>query len=166
MEDGADDPMLPLGVLRTPQLFKTYALEIVIGVLEGSLFFIPAALVAAQGLSYVAAGFAAALGALMFVLVIPASGRALDRVGSRDVLLAGTISANRARCLRAGIHVAAVGLARDRRRGRRVRRAARCTDALHRHQRDPRSARATAVGLLSQALIVGQILGSSLAGGL
>ena len=52
----------------TPQLVKTYALEIVIGVLEGSLFFIPTVLVGAQGLSYAAAGFVAALGAFTFVV--------------------------------------------------------------------------------------------------
>ena len=90
-ERSARNPIVPLEILQTPQLVRTYALEVVIGILEGSLFFIPAVLVAADGLSAAAAGFVAALGAFMFVLVIPASGRALDRIGSRDVLLAGTI---------------------------------------------------------------------------
>ena len=85
-ESAASAPIVPLELLRAPQLVKTYALEIVIGVLEGSLFFIPTVLVGAQGLSYVAAGFVAALGAFTFVAVIPFSGRALDRIGSRDVL--------------------------------------------------------------------------------
>ena len=40
----AVDPIVPLELLRAPQLIKTYALEIVIGVLEGSLFFIPTVL--------------------------------------------------------------------------------------------------------------------------
>jgi MFS family permease len=166
-EFGSDDPLLPLGVLRTTQLFKTYALEIVIGVLEGSLFFIPAALVAAQGLSYVAAGFAAALGALMFVLVMPASGRALDRVGSRDVLLAGTI------CSEIGLAAFALGFTSLPLALLAIVVAGAGFGALlgapTRYivtNETPRSARATAVGLLSQALIVGQILGSSLAGGL
>ena len=153
-EVGSDDPILPLGVLRTTQLVaKTYALEIVIGVLEGSLFFIPAVLVAAQGLSYVAAGFVAALGALMFVLVIPASGRALDRIGSRDVLLVGTMLHRdwawrssrwvsrrcRWRCLRSIVAGAGFGA---------------LLGAPTRYivtNETPRSARATAVGLLSQA---------------
>ncbi|HMF27920.1 MAG TPA: MFS transporter, partial [Candidatus Cybelea sp.] len=90
-ETMSDAPIVPLSLLRSPQLVRTYVLEILIGVLEGSLFFIPTVLVGAQGLSYAAAGFVAALGALVFVAVIPYSGRALDRIGSRDVLLVGAI---------------------------------------------------------------------------
>ena len=56
-----------------------YGLEILIGILEGALFFIPAALVAgAAPLDYAAAGAVAAIGAVMFVVVIPGAGRALD----------------------------------------------------------------------------------------
>lgn len=166
-ELGADEPLLPIAILRTTQLLKTYALEIVIGILEGSLFFIPAALVAAQGLSYAAAGFIAALGALMFVLVIPGSGRALDRVGSRTVLLIGAV------CSEIGLAVFALGFTSLPLALLSIVVAGAGFGALlgapTRYivtNETPRTARATAVGLLSQALIVGQILGSSLAGGL
>ncbi len=160
-------PIVPLELLRTPQLVKTYALEILIGVLEGSLFFIPTVLVGAQGLSYAAAGFVAALGALTFVIVIPVSGRALDRIGSRDVLLVGATLAEVGLAIFAlafqslplvllAMIVAGAGFGA-------------LLGAPTRYivtNETPERARATAVGLLSQALIVGQILGSSLAGGL
>ncbi|MDQ6943299.1 MAG: hypothetical protein M3169_12400, partial [Candidatus Eremiobacteraeota bacterium] len=84
-------PVVPPAFFRDRQLLVTYALEILIGALEGALFFIPAALVAAQHLSYAAAGAVAALGAFCFVAVIPLAGRALDAFGSRAVLTAGTL---------------------------------------------------------------------------
>lgn len=166
-ERAARNPIVPLDLLRRPQLVRTYLLEIVIGVLEGSLFFIPAVLVAAEGLSYAAAGFVAALGALTFVLVIPASGRALDRIGSRDVLLAGTISTE------IGLAIFALGFSSLPLAVLAMVVAGAGFGALlgapTRYivtNEAPENARATAVGFLSQALIVGQILGSSLAGGL
>jgi EmrB/QacA subfamily drug resistance transporter len=166
-ETMAPTPIVPLELLRTPQLAKTYSLEILIGVLEGSLFFIPTVLVGAQGLSYAAAGFVAALGALVFVLVIPSSGRALDRIGSRDVLLAGTMLTEIGLALFAlafaslplvliAIVVAGAGFGAL---------LGAPTRYIVTNETVERS-RATAVGLLSQALIVGQILGSSLAGAL
>ena len=136
-------PIVPQALLASPQLAKTYALEIVIGVLEGSLFFIPTVLVATQGLSYAAAGMVAALGGFMFVAVIPASGRAIDRLGSRDVLLAGTVLTELGLAVFAlGFPIALADLARNGRRRMRIRRAARRSDALHRHQRDRPIARA------------------------
>ncbi len=166
-ESMSSNPIVPLELLRAPQLVKTYALEIAIGVLEGSLFFIPAVLVGTQGLSYAAAGFVAALGAFTFVAVIPISGRALDRIGSRDVLLVGAILTELGLAIFAlafaslplvllSMIVAGAGFGA-------------LLGAPTRYivtNETPENARATAVGLLSQALIVGQILGSSLAGGL
>ncbi len=163
----ADTPIVSLELVRSRQLVKTYALEILIGVLEGSLFFIPAVLVGAQGLSYAAAGFVAALGAFAFVAVIPASGRALDRVGSRDVLLVGTILTE------AGLAIFALGfqwlgwtlfamIVAGAGFGALLGAPTRYIVT----NETPVRSRATAVGLLSQALIVGQIVGSSLAGGL
>ncbi len=166
-ETEASAPIVPLELLRSPQLRKTYALEILIGMLEGSLFFIPTVLVGAQGLSYAAAGFVAALGALTFVAVIPAAGRALDRAGSRDVLLVGAMLTEVGLALFAlgfqslplallAMVVAGAGFGA-------------LLGAPTRYivtSETPESARATAVGLLSQALIVGQIVGSSLAGAL
>ncbi|HVA32493.1 MAG TPA: MFS transporter [Candidatus Baltobacteraceae bacterium] len=160
-------PVVPLALLRSPQLAKTYALEIVIGVLEGSLFFIPTVLVGAQGLSYAAAGTIAALGAFTFVLVIPVSGRALDRIGSRDVLLIG------AALTEAGLAIFALGfqsldlavlamIVAGAGFGALLGAPTRYIVTNETHERT----RATGVGLLSQCLIVGQILGSSMAGAL
>jgi EmrB/QacA subfamily drug resistance transporter len=160
------NPIVPLELFASPQLAKTYLLEIAIGILEGSLFFIPAALVAAQGLSYAAAGLIAALGALMFVIVIPASGRALDRIGSRDVLLAGTVLSELGLAIFAvGFHslpltIVAMIVAGS---GFGALLGAPTRYIVTSEVGEER--RATAVGLLSQALIIGQILGGSLAGG-
>jgi len=154
-------------LFRKPQLIKTYILEIAIGVLEGSLFFIPTVLVGAQGLSYAAAGLIAALGAIMFVVVIPASGRALDRIGSKNVLLVGTLLTE------IGLAIFAIGF-RSLPLSILSMIVAGCgfgallgapTRFIVTNETDE-STRATAVGLLSQALIAGQILGGSLAGGI
>ncbi len=166
-EQRAAAPIVPTELIAAPQLVKTYALEIVIGALEGSLFFIPTVLVGAQGLSYAAAGLVAALGAFVFVGVIPASGRALDRIGSRDVLLAGTVLTELGLAIFAlgfsslwlsllAMIVAGVGFGAL---------LGAPTRYIVTNETTPQT-RATAVGLLSQALIVGQIVGSSLAGGL
>lgn len=166
-ETMSDAPIVPPALLRSRQLARTYVLEILIGILEGSLFFIPTVLVGAQGLSYAAAGFVAALGAFVFVAVIPYSGRALDRVGSRDVLLVGAILTELGLALFAlgfqslplvllAMIVAGAGFGA-------------LLGAPTRYivtNETPERARGTAVGLLSQALIVGQIVGSSLAGGI
>jgi EmrB/QacA subfamily drug resistance transporter len=162
----AVSPIVPLALFQSPQLVKTYVLEIAIGALEGSLFFIPAVLVDAQQLSYLAAGLIAALGALMFVIVIPISGRALDRVGSRDVLLIGAVLTEAGLGLFAiGFHSMPLTIV--------AMIVAGCgfgallgapTRFIVTNETDERT-RATAVGLLSQALIAGQILGGSLAGG-
>jgi len=161
----AANPIVPPALLATPQLAKTYALEIVIGILEGSLFFIPTVLVATQGLSYVAAGLVAALGGFMFVAIIPASGRAIDRFGSRDVLLAGTILTE------IGLAIFALGF-QSLWLSLLSMVVAGCgfgallgapTRYIVTNETTTRT-RATAAGLISQCLIVGQILGSSLAG--
>lgn len=162
----ARNPIVPSSIVTSPQLIKTYVLEIFIGVLEGSLFFIPTVLVGAQGMSYAMAGLIAALGALMFVAVIPASGRALDRIGSRNVLLLGTLFTEIGLAIFAlgfrslpltllSMVVAGSGF------GALLGAPTRYIVTNETNERT----RATAVGLLSQALIVGQILGGSLAGG-
>ena len=166
-ERGARYPIVPGELVAEPQLAKTYALEIGIGILEGSLFFIPAVLVGALDISYAAAGSIAALGALTFVAVIPISGRALDRAGSRDVLLVGTALTE------IGLAIFALGFSSIWLAALSMVVAGAGFGALLgaptryivTNQTQERT-RATAVGLLSQCLIVGQILGSSLAGGL
>jgi MFS family permease len=164
---GARFPVVPPVLLRNAQLTKTYALEIAIGILEGSLFFVPTVLVGALHISYIAAGSIAALGALAFVVVIPTAGRAIDRVGSRDVLLAGTVA------VEVGLGLFALGfssiwlavlamLVAGAGFGALLGAPTRyiVTNETHEHTR------AIGVGLLSQCLIVGQIVGSSLAGGI
>ncbi len=162
----SDSPIVPPALFTTPQLVKTYILEVAIGVLEGSLFFIPTVLVGAQGLSYWSAGLIAALGAFMFVLVIPVSGRALDKVGSKNVLLVGALFTE------IGLAMFAVGF-RSLPLTILSMIVAGCgfgallgapTRFIVTNETDERT-RATAIGLLSQALIAGQILGGSLAGG-
>jgi MFS family permease len=134
--------------------------------LEGALFFIPAALVAADGLTPIAAGGIAAIGAFMFVAVIPLAGRALDRFGSRAVLLGGAtltacglalfaLSLQTLSLAIAGITIAGIGFGA-------------LLGAPTRYiitNEVPSQSRATAVGLLSVFLIIGQIFGGSLAGG-
>ena len=163
----AQHPVVPTSLFRTPQLAKTYALEVAIGVLEGSLFFIPTVLVGAQNLSYAVAGLVAALGAFTFVTVIPVAGRALDRIGSRDVLLAG------AALTELGLAIFALGFSSIWLALLAMIVAGAGFGALlgapTRYivtNESSEQTRATAVGLLSQCLIVGQIVGSSLAGGL
>ncbi len=160
-------PVVPPALFSNTQLAKTYVLEIVIGVLEGSLFFIPTVLVGAQHLSYAAAGGIAAVGALMFVAVIPVSGRALDRIGSRDVLIVGTLLTEIGLVVFAlgfgslwlsviAMIVAGFGF------GALLGAPTRYIVTNETSERT----RATAVGLLSQFLIIGQILGGSIAGGI
>jgi EmrB/QacA subfamily drug resistance transporter len=165
-ERRAAQPVIPPALLRDRQLLLTYVLELFIGALEGSLFFIPAALVAAEHLSYAAAGGVAAVGAVCFVAVIPLSGRALDVVGSRIVLAIGTT------LTAAGLAIFAFGLTHlwlallamvvaGLGFGSLLGAPTRYIVT----NRVPSDKRATAVGLLSIVLIIGQIVGGSLGGG-
>ena len=56
IERRAREPVIAPRLFAGRQLAVTYGLEVLIGLLEGALFFIPAALVAAAGLNYAAAG--------------------------------------------------------------------------------------------------------------
>ena len=165
-ERRAREPVIPPRFFTDRQLTLVYGLEILIGILEGALFFIPAALVAAEHLSYAAAGAVAAVGAVMFVVVIPGAGRALDAAGSRVVLTAGTT------LTAAGLAIFAYGFANVWVAiGAMV--VAGCgfgalLGAPTRYivtNRAGSKERSAAVGLLSVCLILGQILGGSLAGG-
>jgi EmrB/QacA subfamily drug resistance transporter len=165
-ERRAKEPVIPPRFFSDGQLALIYGLEILIGILEGALFFIPAALVAAEHLSYAAAGAIAAIGAVMFVVVIPGAGRALDAVGSRIVLTAGTT------LTAAGLAIFAYGFGNV-----WIAIAAMVVagcgfgallGAPTRYivtNRAGSQQRSAAVGLLSVCLILGQILGGSLAGG-
>ncbi len=166
VERRAPQPVIPPAFFRDRQLIVTYALEVLIGALEGALFFIPAALVAAQHMSYAEAGTVAALGALCFVAMIPLSGRALDVVGSRIVLTCGaTLTAAGMLIFALGFGalwtsllamiVAGIGFGAL---------LGAPTRYIVTNRAGPEN-RAGAVGLLSIMLIVGQIIGGSLGGG-
>lgn len=160
------EPVVPLELFRNAQLVKTYLLELVIGMLEGSLFFVPTVIVATQHVSEAVSGLVAAAGAVMFVVVIPFSGRALDRIGSRDVLSIGALLTE------CGLAIFAIGFS-----SMATTVAAMIvagigfgallgapTRYIVTNETHPGS-RATAVGLLSQCLIIGQILGTAMIGG-
>ena len=165
-ERRAAQPVIAPAFFRDRQLLVTYVLELFIGALEGSLFFIPAALVAAQHLSYATAGGVAALGAICFVVVIPLSGRALDVIGSRAVLAIGAMLTAVGLAIFAfgfehlwlalvAMVVAGFGFGS-------------LLGAPTRYiitSRVGQDRRASAVGLLSIVLIIGQIIGGSLGGG-
>ncbi len=166
VERRAAQPVIPPKFFRDRQLLITYALEVLIGALEGALFFIPAALVAGEHLSFAAAGGVAALGAFCFVAVIPLAGRALDAVGSRAVLTVGSLLTALGMLVFAlgfgtlwvalvAMVVAGIGFGA-------------LLGAPTRYiitNRVGADQRAGAVGLLSIMLIIGQILGGSLGGG-
>lgn len=166
IERRAIAPVIAPGLFATRQLAVTYGLELLIGLLEGALFFIPAALTAADRLNPAQAGAIAAVGALVFVAVIPLAGRALDAVGSRLVLTAGALLTAIGLALFGlwltslplaifAVAVAGVGFGA-------------LLGAPTRYiitNEAPPTLRATAVGILSVFLIIGQIVGGSLAGG-
>lgn len=167
VERRAAAPVIAPSLLQNRQIAITYALEVLIGALEGGLFFVPAAIVAAQGISLFAAGAVAAVGAFMFVLVIPGAGRALDAFGSRTVLAIGTVLTSVGLLLFAfgmfsmlgaigAMIVAGIGFGA-------------LLGAPTRYivtREIDESQRATGVGLLSIFLIIGQIAGAGLAGGI
>jgi MFS family permease len=165
-ERRAQQPVIPPHFFADTQLVVVYGLEVLIGILEGSLFFIPATLVAAQHLSYAAAGGVAAIGAFMFVAIIPGAGRALDAAGSRSVLAVGSV------LTAAGLVIFAFGFGNIWLAVLSMIVAGTGFGALlgapTRYivtNRAGSAQRSAAVGLLSVCLIVGQILGGSLAGG-
>lgn len=167
VECRSTNPIVAPALFANTQLVRTYILEIVIGVLEGSLFFVPTVLVSAQGLSVLSAGAIAAVGALVFVAVIPASGRMLDRTGSRAVLQVGTLlTAAGLALFAATLHTTAGSIVAMVVAGAGFGSLLGApTRYIVTNETTP-ATRATAVGLLSQALIVGQILGGSFAGGM
>jgi EmrB/QacA subfamily drug resistance transporter len=167
IERRAAEPVIPPALFARRQLAIAYGLEVLIGGLEGALFFVPAALVAAQHVSYAVAGAIAAIGAVAFVAVIPFAGRALDVAGSRVVLFAGAVCtalglAAFAYCLGTSLWSAIAALALA---GIGFGALLGAPTRYLVGNEAPAGMRATAIGLLSIFLIVGQILGGSLAGG-
>ncbi len=166
VERRAKEPVIPPRFFADSQLTIVYGLEILIGILEGSLFFIPASLVAAQHLSYAAAGAIAAIGAIMFVAIIPGAGRALDAVGSRIVLAVGSVLTAAGLALFAfGVEDIWLAIAAMVVAGSGFGALLGAPTRYVVTNRAGSQQRSAAVGLLSVCLILGQILGGSLAGG-
>jgi EmrB/QacA subfamily drug resistance transporter len=166
VERHAREPVIPPRFFTDSQLTLVYGLEILIGILEGALFFIPAALVAAEHLSYAAAGAVAAIGAVMFVVVIPGAGRALDAAGSRVVLAAGTtLTAVGLAIFAFGFTNVWIAIGAMVVAGSGFGALLGAPTRYIITNRAGSKERSAAVGLLSVWLILGQILGGSLAGG-
>jgi EmrB/QacA subfamily drug resistance transporter len=166
VERHAREPVIPPRFFTDSQLTLVYGLEILIGILEGALFFIPAALVAAEHLSYAAAGAVAAIGAVMFVVVIPGAGRALDAAGSRVVLAAGTtLTAVGLAIFAFGFTNVWIAIGAMVVAGSGFGALLGAPTRYIITNRAGSKERSAAVGLLSVCLILGQILGGSLAGG-
>lgn len=167
IERRAAQPVIAPALFASPQLRLTYALEVSIGLLEGALFFVPAALVAADRISSAAAGAIAAVGAVVFVAVIPLAGRALDAFGSRAVLTAGaTLTAGGLALFGASLEALPAAVASLAVAGTGFGALLGAPTRYIVSNEAPKEMRATAVGLLSIFLIVGQIFGGSLAGGI
>ncbi len=159
-------PLLPWSLFASRNLALTYGIELLIGVLEGSLFFVPTVLVAAQRMNYAAAGSIAALGALVFVIVIALAGRALDRFGARSVLVVGaTCTALGLAAFAFAFHMLAPSILAIVIAGIGFGALLGAPTRYLITSEAPQERRATALGLLSQFLIFGQIIGGSLTGG-
>jgi len=167
IEYRAGDPILPPNLLTQPQLALTYALEVVIGVVEAVFFFIPATLMHLQGLSPFWSGAIGALAALVFFFVVPISGRAIDRVGVRAVLGWGAGLASIGLALFAwGLSSLPLTLAAMLTIGAGFGSLLGAPTRYIVSREAPAEQRTTALGILSLALIIGQLLGGSLVGGL
>ena len=90
VERRAVDPIIRLSLFGSRQVNLAAALSAGAGLSETAVVFIPALLVAAFGYSSSTASFLLLPMVLAMAIGSPASGRALDRVGSRLVVLIGT----------------------------------------------------------------------------
>lgn len=90
VERRAADPVLDPRLFRSRQVVLVAALAVGAGLSEAVTLFVPSLLVAAFGLTPSAASFLLLPMVLAMAVASPVSGRALDRVGSRVVVLAGT----------------------------------------------------------------------------
>ena len=166
-ERAAKEPVLSPLLFQKREIAITYGLEIFIGAVEGSIFFVPAALHAGLNLSPAFAGAIAAVGALLFVGVIPFAGRMLDRVGARAVLGIGALSSTIGLVIFAfGYTSLALSFVAMIFSGIGFGALLGAPTRYIITQEAPPEMRSTAIGILSIFLIIGQLVGASLAGGL
>ncbi len=93
VEHRADDPIIHPRLFSTRQLLLANALAFGAGVVEGSMVFIPALLVAAFAVSKSTASFMLLPVVATLSIGAPLFGRMLDHLGSKVVILLGTIMA-------------------------------------------------------------------------
>ena len=89
LERSASDPVLQLRLFQNRQVRLTVAVAAGAGLSEAAVVFVPALLVAAFGVKESTASFMLLAIVLAMAVGSPLSGRMLDRLGSRVVVLAG-----------------------------------------------------------------------------
>lgn len=89
VEKRTPDPIVRLGLFRNPQLVRTYLVSAVSGTLFAASVFIPTFAITLLKVDPQTAGFLAAISPLVQLFVTPFAGLALDRVGSKLLLIAG-----------------------------------------------------------------------------
>ncbi|MEN4012100.1 MAG: MFS transporter [Chloroflexota bacterium] len=93
VETRAEQPLLPARLFNRRQLRLTYALSAGAGLVEASLVFVPLMAVsglASQGINERNATWLLIPAVICMAIGAPLGGRLLDRVGSRNVILAGS----------------------------------------------------------------------------
>lgn len=91
-ESRSPDPLLRPGLFRSRQVAIASALAIGSGLGEASVAFVPGLLVAAFGVTTSQASFMLIPIVIAMAIGAPVSGRLIDRIGSRAVVVAGTAS--------------------------------------------------------------------------
>jgi EmrB/QacA subfamily drug resistance transporter len=91
IEAHSKNPLVSLELFKGRQLSITYLISIGIGIGESSLVFMPLLAVTALGVAKFEASFLLLPGVLALAIGSPLVGRLLDHLGSRAVILGGTI---------------------------------------------------------------------------
>jgi MFS family permease len=91
IERRAQSPVVRLDLFQNRQMVRSYLLSAGAGLGESSLVFVPALAVAALKVTSSTASFLLLPFVLALAVSSPLAGRLLDRVGSRVVILAGTV---------------------------------------------------------------------------
>ena len=91
-ESRAPDPLMRPGLFRSRQVAIASALAVGSGLGEASVAFVPALLVAAFGVTTSQASFMLVPIVIAMAIGAPVSGRLIDRIGSRAIVVAGTAS--------------------------------------------------------------------------
>lgn len=90
LERRAPDPVLNVALFAGRQIRIVALLALVVGIAEASVVFVPSLLVEAFGVTESRASYMLLPIVLAMAIGAPVAGRALDRIGSRTIILAGT----------------------------------------------------------------------------